>query len=118
MDPFDIEGSAVISFSGGRTSAYLLRRILDVGLRPDVRVVFADTGREFPATYDFVREVEAQWGVRVHWVHRTGYFTGLIAQKRYLPNPVARFCTEDLKVKPIARFMAAEGYPVFTSVMG
>lgn len=28
-DPFLIEGPAVISFSGGRTSGYMLRRILD-----------------------------------------------------------------------------------------
>src|SRR5690242_17474485 len=42
MSPFQIEGPAVISFSGGRTSAYMLRRILDEGVRPDVFVLFAD----------------------------------------------------------------------------
>lgn len=32
-DPFLIEGPAVISFSGGRTSGYMLRRVLDAGLQ-------------------------------------------------------------------------------------
>lgn len=38
-DPFLIEGPAAISFSGGRTSALMLRRILDAHggtLPPDV----------------------------------------------------------------------------------
>ena len=51
-DPFLIEGSAVISFSGGRTSGYMLRRILDVGLQPDVHVLFTNTGKERPETLE------------------------------------------------------------------
>jgi 3'-phosphoadenosine 5'-phosphosulfate sulfotransferase (PAPS reductase)/FAD synthetase len=72
VSPFHIDGPALISFSGGRTSAYMLRRILDEGLRPDVHVVFADTGRERDETYAFVREVEEQWGAEIHWVKRPG----------------------------------------------
>jgi 3'-phosphoadenosine 5'-phosphosulfate sulfotransferase (PAPS reductase)/FAD synthetase len=72
--PFCIEGPALISFSGGRTSAYMLRRILDEGLQPDVHIVFADTGRERPETYEFVTRCAEEWGVEVHWVHRPGYF--------------------------------------------
>jgi len=46
---FLITGPAVISFSGGRTSAYMLWRILQAhgGILPDdVVVCFANTGRE------------------------------------------------------------------------
>ena len=66
-DPFDIEGPAVISFSGGRTSGYMLRRILDVGLRPDVHVMFANTGKERLETLDFVHEIETRWSVSIIW---------------------------------------------------
>lgn len=48
-DPFFIKGPAVISFSGGRTSGYMLWRILqahDGKLPDDVYVMFANTGLE------------------------------------------------------------------------
>jgi hypothetical protein len=117
-DPFLIEGPAVISFSGGRTSGYMLRHILDAGLRPDVHVLFADTGREFDATYRFVRDVEERWGVPIHWVKRPGYFTQLITDKKFLPNPVARFCTTELKLVPIRKWMEARGYAEWDDVIG
>ena len=54
--PFRIQGPAIISFSGGRTSAYMLWRILqahDGELPPDVHVIFANTGREMEGTLRF-----------------------------------------------------------------
>lgn len=66
--PFRIEGPAVISFSGGRTSAYLLRRVLDEGIRPDVHVLFENTGKEREETLRFVHEVGVRWGVPIRWL--------------------------------------------------
>lgn len=53
----------VVSFSGGRTSAYLahLMRQRD----PDTRFVFMDTGAEHPATYQFVRDAVTHWGINL-----------------------------------------------------
>lgn len=116
--PFAIDGPAVISFSGGRTSGYMLRRILDVGLRPDVHVVFADTGKERAETYDFVLALAAHWGVEVHWVERPGQFTQLITDRKFLPNPVMRFCTQELKIRPMRDWMLARGYEHWTNVVG
>lgn len=116
--PYKIEGPAVISFSGGRTSGYMLRKCLDEGLGEDVHVVFADTGKERPETYDFVRECSERWGVEVHWVSRPGGFEKLIRDRKFLPNPVARMCTSDLKVKEIQRFMQGRGYDFWTMVVG
>ena len=118
MTPYLIEGPAVISFSGGRTSGYMLRKILDVGLQPDVHVVFADTGQERPETLQFVRDVEAHWGVPIQWVERPGKFTQLITDKKYLPNPVARFCTQELKLAPMRKWMIAQGHESWTNVVG
>jgi 3'-phosphoadenosine 5'-phosphosulfate sulfotransferase (PAPS reductase)/FAD synthetase len=74
-DPFLIYGPACISFSGGRTSAYMLRRILDAhGAMPDdVHVLFANTGRERIETLDFVRECAVRWNVRVRWLEYTNF---------------------------------------------
>ena len=57
-DPFFLSEPSMVSFSGGRTSGYMLRRILDAhgGMLPDhAKVVFANTGKERPETLDFVQ---------------------------------------------------------------
>ncbi len=108
----------MISFSGGRTSAYMLRRILDAGLQADVHIVFADTGKEREETYAFVRECQARWGVTVHWVHRPGYFHRLIEDKQALPNSVQRFCTQELKLKPMWAFCRALGWEHWDCAIG
>ena len=70
-NPYLINGPALISFSGGRTSAYMLHMILDAhggSLPEDVHVVFANTGKERQETLRFVHEVAIRWGVRVRWL--------------------------------------------------
>jgi len=117
-NPFQVDGPAVVSFSGGRTSGYMLRRILDEGLRPDVHVVFADTGKERQETYDFVRECERRWDVAIMRVKRPGYFDQLITDKKFLPNPVMRFCTQELKLRPMREWMRLNGYEHWINVVG
>lgn len=61
----------LISFSGGRTSAYMLFCHLWAhgGRLPDHCIVaFANTGREREETLRFVHECSARWGVHIHWV--------------------------------------------------
>ena len=117
-DPFKIHGPAIISFSGGRTSAYMLRRILDSGLEPDVHVVFADTGKERSETYEFVRECERRWEVKVNRVGRPGGFEALIVEKQALPHVRARWCTQYLKVYPIRDFGRGLGWSEWSAVIG
>ncbi len=71
IDPFAFDGPAVVSFSGGRTSAYMLWRIRQAHggrLPPDIHVVFANTGKERPETLDFVRDVSERWKIHVRWI--------------------------------------------------
>lgn len=126
-----IKGPAVISFSGGRTSGYMLWRILqECGgtLPPDVYVVFSNTGVEREETLEFVRDCGVHFKVPIHWVeYRDGNekyaevsfetasrngepFAALTKRRNYLPNPVTRFCTQELKIRCIKRFMVARGY--------
>ncbi len=57
----------IVSFSGGRTSAYLVHLMEHLrnttGL--DVRYVFMDTGAEHPKTYEFIRNVVKHWNVDI-----------------------------------------------------
>ena len=142
-DPFLITGPAVVSFSGGRTSAYMLWRILQAhgGVLPDdVVCCFSNTGREMPATLDFVRDCGAAWGgTRIHWLEyrwspggpsvvegshnsasRDGEpFEELLRGKSMLPNPVSRFCTIELKIRTQKRFLASEfGWKHWTNIVG
>ncbi len=122
-DPFLIEGPAAVSFSGGRTSGLMLRRILDAGLQPDVHVLFADTGKEREETYDFIREVASRWAVEIHWLSRSAEegrtpFEQLIRDRKLLPNPVTRFCTQELKIRPMRDWMRARGYEHWSNVIG
>ncbi|MCG6644455.1 phosphoadenosine phosphosulfate reductase family protein [Acinetobacter baumannii] len=50
----------VISFSGGRTSAYLVHLFKS---DPNAHFVFMDTGAEHPATYQFIKDIVKHWGI-------------------------------------------------------
>lgn len=70
-NPFFLTGPALISFSGGRTSAFMLFQILWAhgGILPDdVHVCFANTGKEREETLRFVHECESRWRSRVRWL--------------------------------------------------
>jgi 3'-phosphoadenosine 5'-phosphosulfate sulfotransferase (PAPS reductase)/FAD synthetase len=70
-NPYRIDGPALISFSGGRTSGYMLWHILDAyggKLPDDVHVCFANTGKEREETLRFVHDCATHWGVRVRWL--------------------------------------------------
>jgi 3'-phosphoadenosine 5'-phosphosulfate sulfotransferase (PAPS reductase)/FAD synthetase len=47
----------VVSFSGGRTSAYLCYLMIEKFGRENVDFIFMDTGAEHPKTYEFIRKV-------------------------------------------------------------
>jgi 3'-phosphoadenosine 5'-phosphosulfate sulfotransferase (PAPS reductase)/FAD synthetase len=69
-DPFKIIEPTVISFSGGRTSAYMLWRVLQSnnGLPSDAMVIFANTGKEEEATLKFVNDCSVNWNVPITWL--------------------------------------------------
>jgi len=71
-----------------------------------------------PATYAFVAECAKRWGVEIHTVSAPGGFDELIRKRSYLPNPVARFCTSDLKIKPMAGLMRGLGHESWANVVG
>ena len=130
MSPFRITGPTCISFSGGRTSAYMLWSVLQAndGLPSDAVVCFANTGKEDEATLRFVRDCGTYWGAPITWLEyaasedpsqrwrvvdfdsasRNGEpFEAVIRQRNYLPNPVTRFCTSELKIRVMHKWLRA-----------
>jgi len=132
-DPFRILEPTCISFSGGRTSAYMLYRVLqahNMSLPEDCVVCFANTGKEDEATLKFVHDCEVNWNVPIVWLEyqeaeesknrfkvvtyetasRNGEpFEAVIRKKQYLPNPVTRFCTIEMKIRTIANYLLSIG---------
>src|SRR5262249_51915872 len=78
-NPYQISGPALVSFSGGRTSAYMVHKIVrahEGRLPDDVVVCFANTGKEREETLRFVHECATRWGVKVHWIEWRNYDPG------------------------------------------
>ena len=138
---FKLTEPSCISFSGGRTSAYMLWRFIEAndGLPDDCIVTFANTGKEMEHTLKFVNDCSEQWGVSIVWLEykqaektedrfqivdyfsaaRHGEpFSAMIEDKNYLPNVFARFCTSELKVLPIERYMRSIGFDEFQTAVG
>jgi len=133
MNPYVITEPTCISFSGGRTSAYMLYQVLQAhdGKMPDDGIVcFANTGKEEENTLKFVHDCSVNWGVKIHWIEyqdhedpisrykevtyetaaRNGEpFEAIIRKRNYLPNPVTRFCTSELKIRTMACFLKQSG---------
>lgn len=57
------EYNSTMSWSGGRCSTAVL--FLTLLQNPDVRVIFNDTGVEFPETYAFVDKIKDEWNVNL-----------------------------------------------------
>jgi len=113
----------IVSFSGGRTSAYMLKRMLDRG--DDVLPIFANTGKEREETLQFVQDCSINFGIEVVWIEldrlddkdsfkivnfetasRNGEpFAAIIDAVGMVPNPVFRFCTDRLKITPIRKYL-------------
>lgn len=61
----------VAFFSGGKNSAAMVHRMDTLGQLPDV-IMFADTGLEFPETYEFIEQFERKTGIEITWEKRPG----------------------------------------------
>jgi 3'-phosphoadenosine 5'-phosphosulfate sulfotransferase (PAPS reductase)/FAD synthetase len=137
-DPFRIDAPTCISFSGGRTSAYMLWRVLQAngGLPPEALVCFANTGKEDEATLRFVRDCSLRWSVPITWVEyrsvapwfevvdfdtasRAGEpFEAMVIKERFLPSAVQRICTSRLKVRTMHRHLRTLGWTEWDQFIG
>ena len=70
-NPFFLKNDSIISFSGGRTSGFMLKKILEAHenvLPKNCHVVFANTGKEIDQTYNFVEDCQNKWNVKINWI--------------------------------------------------
>lgn len=123
-----------VSFSGGRSSAMMAKIMLENYSRDEMIFTFANTGKEMPETLDFVNECDVRWGLDVVWIEycpenkfkvvdyktaaRNGEPFEALCIKRGLPNRMYRFCTQELKIRPMKMFLMSLGFKHWTAAIG
>lgn len=59
----------IVSFSGGRTSAFMVHQIEQMRatgqIKGQVEYIFLDTGAEHPGTYEFIRKVAGHFNIQI-----------------------------------------------------
>lgn len=133
----------LISFSGGRTSAYMTWWLMHEWPERDkwdMKVVFANTGKEDERTLTFVKECDIRWGLGVVWVEANvhqGHGEGTTATvvsyktasrkgepfeaviKKYgIPNQAYPHCTRELKQRPIHSYIKSIGWSEYYTAIG
>lgn len=132
----------VISFSGGRTSAFMCQWILTSPAYKDFEkiFIFANTGKEHESTLEFVDKCDKEMGLNLIWVeavvnsdkgvgttHRIVDFDSAsrngepfenVIRKYTLPNKKWSHCTRELKQRPIRSYLRDLGVKEYWTAIG
>ena len=97
--------------SGGKDSAAMALWLrFESGLPNDMRFVFNDTGHEHPETYAYLDTLAAKLGQEIERTPSPYTFESLCVEKQRFPSKMVRFCTQFLKVKPMAKWIVDQGF--------
>lgn len=95
----------LVSFSGGKDSqACLIQATKQYGT-DKIEAIFCDTGWEHPDTYKHITDVCTQMGVKLTTLKSKYDFVSLAIYKKRFPSTNARFCTSELKMKPMIDYV-------------
>jgi hypothetical protein len=90
----------VLGISGGKDSAALAVYLRDQ--IPDMEYFFCDTGSELPETYEYLERLEGVLGKPIARLNADRNFDHwLFVFQGALPSPQMRWCTKNLKIKPL-----------------
>lgn len=113
-----INGRRVVaSVSGGKDSAAMSLYLTELGIDHDR--VFCDTGWEHELTYEYLRGPLAEKLGPITWLDPPLKMEELIQRRGIFPQRIRRFCTQELKVFPLAKHLNARmdaGEDIVTSV--
>lgn len=100
----------ILGISGGKDSTALAIFLKDK--IPQMEYVFCDTGKELPEVYDYLNRVEAFLGQHIIRLPnelpdggRNDFDHLLKIYGNFLPSPMARWCTKDMKLDPFEKFI-------------
>lgn len=97
----------VLGISGGKDSSALAIHMRD--RIPEMEYFFCDTGAELPETYEYLNRLEAALGKPIARLNSTRDFDHwLEVYQGTLPSPQMRWCTKNLKIKPLEAWVGDE----------
>lgn len=90
----------VLGISGGKDSSSLAIYMRD--RVPEMEYFFCDTGAELPETYEYLNRLEGALGKPIERLNSSRDFDHwLEVYQGTLPSPQMRWCTKNLKIKPL-----------------
>jgi len=97
----------VLGVSGGKDSAALAIYLRD--RVPEMEYFFCDTGSELPETYEYLERLEGVLGKRIVRLNADRDFDHwLFVYQGALPSPQMRWCTKNLKIKPLEAWIGED----------
>lgn len=96
----------LVPLSGGKDSQACLQAACESHERHEIRALFCNTQWEHPKTIAHIAMLRDLYGVRVDEVSAGGVIEQLFKHEQF-PVGGARFCTEELKIWPTKRYVAA-----------
>ena len=94
----------ILGLSGGKDSTALA--ILMHKEVPQMEYFFCDTGKELAETYEYLERIKARLGIKIKYLNSERDFDHfLMLHGGHLPSPKIRWCTEEMKIKPLERFV-------------
>lgn len=131
----------LISFSGGKTSAFMMQWLLKNAIdKYEMKVVFANTGKESEKTLEFVKKCNEYFDTEIIWVEavtnpiwgkgvdakvvtfetaaRNGEPFDASNMKHGLPNQTAPKCTREMKAYAIKAYLRSIGWKGYYTAIG
>lgn len=103
----------ICGISGGKDSSALAVYLRDSV--PELEFFFCDTGAELPETYEYLTRLEVILGKPIQRLNATrGFDHWFEVFRGALPSPQMRWCTKNMKIKPIEEWVGDE--PVISYV--
>ena len=99
----------ILGLSGGRDSAALALHMREEYPNLDIEYFFTDTGKELPEVYEFLVRLEGTLGRPIVRLNPDRDFDFWLREyKHFLPSPRTRWCTRQLKLRPLEQWLRAD----------
>lgn len=99
----------ILGISGGRDSAALAVYMRQYHPALPIEYFFTDTGKELPEVYEFLDKLEGFLGKPIKRLNPDRDFDFWLSEYgNFLPSPRTRWCTRQLKLRPLEHWLRAD----------